>query len=47
MNGDRKLGCELTLRAGEIVYDVNGRATPPWQEAPSSYWEIRFPQEII
>ena len=47
MLGDRKLNCEMTLRAGEIVYDVNGRATPLWEEAPASYWEIRYPQEII
>ena len=47
MLGDRKLSCEMTLRAGEIVYDVNGRATPLWEEAPASYWEIRYPQEII
>ena len=45
--GDRKLSCEMTLRAGEIVYDVNGRATPLWEEAPASYWEIRYPEEII
>lgn len=45
--GDRKLSCEMTLRAGEIVYDVNGRATPLWEEAPPSYWEIRYPEEII
>ena len=45
--GDRKLSCEMTLRAGEIVYDVNGRATPLWEDAPASYWEIRYPEEII
>lgn len=45
--GDRKLNCEMTLRAGEIVYDVNGRATPLWEDAPASYWEIRYPEEII
>ena len=29
MNGDRKLSCEMTIRAGEIVYDLNGRSNPP------------------
>ena len=47
MNGDRKLSCEMTLRAGEIVYDVNGRAVPAWEDAPPSYWEIRYPEEIV
>ncbi len=47
MNGSRKLSCEMTLRAGEIVYDVNGRAAPAWEDAPPSYWEIRYPKEIV
>ncbi len=46
MNGKRKLGCELTIRAGEIVYDLNGRAAPLWQEAPPAYWKIRYPKDI-
>ena len=37
----------MTLRAGEIVYDVNGRAVPAWEDAPPSYWEIRYPEEIV
>ena len=47
MNGLRKLGCELTIRAGDIVYDLNGRATPLWQEAPPAYWKIRYPKDSI
>jgi len=47
MSGSRKLSCEMTLRAGEIVYDVNGRSAPAWEEAPPSYWEIRYPKEIV
>jgi len=47
MNGSRKLTCEMTLRAGEIVYDLNGRAAPVWEDAPPSYWEIRYPKEIV
>ena len=43
LDGDRKLACEMTVRAGEIVYDVNGRARPLWQEAPPDYWKIRYP----
>jgi dihydroorotase len=27
---NRRLGCELTLRAGNVVWDRNGRAATPW-----------------
>ena len=47
MNGRHKLCCEMTLRAGEIVYDINGRSAPAWEDAPPSYWEIRYPEEIV
>ena len=45
MAGSRKLTCEMTLRAGEIVYDVAGRSAPAWEDAPESYWQIRYPEE--
>ena len=32
MMGTQKLNCELTLRAGEVVYDLNGLASPLWNE---------------
>ena len=38
MTGANKLNCEMTIRAGEIVYDVNARALCPWQDAPEEYW---------
>ncbi len=47
MNGDRKLTCEMTLRGGDIVFDVNGRSVPAWEDAPASYWKIRYPEEIV
>lgn len=47
MNGDRKLSCEMTIRAGEIVYDLNGRSTPLWEDAPPEYWQIRYPTGAI
>ena len=47
MNGDRKLSCDMTIRAGEIVYDLNGRATPAWEDAPPAYWQIRYPSGVI
>ncbi|MEQ9443037.1 MAG: amidohydrolase/deacetylase family metallohydrolase [Cyclobacteriaceae bacterium] len=30
MEGSQKLECELTIRAGKIVYDLNGISRPPW-----------------
>lgn len=43
--GDQKLTCEMTLRAGEIVYDVSGRSVPLWEDAGESYWKLRYPKE--
>lgn len=37
IEGDRRLGCEMTLRAGKIVYDLNGRAAVPWRGADLPY----------
>jgi len=30
MNGTRRLNCELTLKDGQVVYDLNGIASPLW-----------------
>ncbi|MBI2505058.1 MAG: amidohydrolase/deacetylase family metallohydrolase [Candidatus Latescibacteria bacterium] len=32
-DGTQKLECQLTVRKGEIVWDLNGRGRPRWQEA--------------
>lgn len=37
IEGDRRLGCEMTLRAGKIVYDLNGRAGVPWRGSNIQY----------
>jgi dihydroorotase len=34
-NGDRKLTCEMTIRDGRIVWDLNGMGSPAW-DAPST-----------
>ena len=31
MKGNQKLECELTLRAGKVVYDLNGLASSDWK----------------
>ena len=32
--GDQKLECELTVRAGQVVWDLNGISRPMWTELP-------------
>ena len=32
MAGGRKLECELTLRAGQVAWDLNGRSRPSWDD---------------
>jgi dihydroorotase len=34
MNGTRKLVCEMTLRDGRIVWDLNGMNSEDWEHAP-------------
>jgi dihydroorotase len=34
LEGKVKLGCELTLREGTVVYDLNGMAATPWEKIP-------------
>jgi dihydroorotase len=33
MTGDQKLECELTIKAGQVVWDLNGRSRPMWTES--------------
>jgi dihydroorotase len=40
MNGDRKFVCELTIRDGKIVYDLNGISRPEWDKLPANYKEV-------
>jgi dihydroorotase len=35
--GTVRLACELTLREGEVVYDLNGIAAPDWKTLPRDY----------
>ncbi|MBX3085996.1 MAG: amidohydrolase/deacetylase family metallohydrolase [Anaerolineae bacterium] len=39
--GTQKLVCQLTLRAGKVVYDLDGVTMPEWPNAPAPYWTIR------
>jgi dihydroorotase len=37
MDGTQKLTCELTLRDGRVVYDLNGLSRPDWTTLPPNY----------
>ncbi|HZF39567.1 MAG TPA: amidohydrolase/deacetylase family metallohydrolase [Blastocatellia bacterium] len=37
MRGTQKLTCELTLREGKVVYDLNGITRPDWDKLPRDY----------
>ncbi|HLV37280.1 MAG TPA: amidohydrolase/deacetylase family metallohydrolase [Spirillospora sp.] len=41
--GNKRLVCQMTLRAGEVVYDSEGLSMPLWEDAPPEYWRIRTP----
>ena len=35
--GTQRLVCELTLRDGKVIYDLNGIARPAWETLPKDY----------
>ncbi|MGE0127924.1 MAG: amidohydrolase/deacetylase family metallohydrolase [Blastocatellales bacterium] len=37
LRGTQKLTCELTLREGKVVYDLNGLTRPDWDKLPRDY----------
>lgn len=40
MNGTRKLECELTVKGGKVVYDLNGISRPDWKTLPKNYTNV-------
>jgi len=34
MKGTKKLECEVTVKAGQVVWDLNGRSVPDWSTMP-------------
>ena len=37
LDGKQRLECELTLRDGKVVYDLNGITRPEWTTLPKGY----------
>ena len=44
MDGCHKLICELTIRNGKIVYDLNGISRPDWKTLPKNYKAVGDPR---
>ncbi len=44
MPGTQKLVCELTLRNGKVVYDLNGISRPDWTKLPKDYKQTGDPR---
>ncbi len=40
----RKLVCELTVRNGKVVYDLNGISRPDWDKLPKNYLQTGDPR---
>ena len=44
MQGKQKLICELTVRNGKVVYDLNGISRPDWEKLPKNYMQTGDPR---
>ncbi|MBV8071108.1 MAG: amidohydrolase/deacetylase family metallohydrolase [Acidobacteriaceae bacterium] len=44
MQGKQKLECEMTVKAGRIVYDLNGVSRPDWKTLPPNYTGVGDPR---
>jgi dihydroorotase len=44
MIGDSRLEALLTVRRGEVVFDIEGLSMPEWHKTPSAYWFTPFLQ---
>ncbi len=40
MSGTQKFECEMTMRNGRVVYDLNGISRPDWKKLPKDYTAI-------
>jgi dihydroorotase len=44
LRGTKRLACEMTLRDGKIVYDLNGLGRPEWTSLPKNYRDTGDPR---
>jgi dihydroorotase len=43
MDGDQKFVCEMTVKNGKVVYDLNGISRPDWRTLPPDYTNVGDP----
>jgi len=43
-NGNQKLECQMTVKDGRIVYDLNGLSRPEWKTLPKDYTAVGDPR---
>lgn len=43
LDGTQKLTCEMTVRNGKVVYDLNGISRPEWKSLPAGYMQVGDP----
>jgi dihydroorotase len=44
MDGTQKFDCEMTVKNGKIVYDLNGISRPEWTTLPKDYRQVGDPR---
>jgi dihydroorotase len=44
MDGAQKFVCELTVKGGQVVYDLNGISRPDWRTLPHNYTNVGDPR---
>jgi dihydroorotase len=44
MDGTQKFVCELTVKGGKVIYDLNGISRPDWRTLPHNYTNVGDPR---
>ena len=44
MDGTEKFVCEMTVKGGKVIYDLNGISRPDWRTLPPNYTNIGDPR---
>ena len=44
MDGNQKFVCELTVKGGRVIYDLNGISRPDWKTLPKNYTQVGDPR---
>jgi dihydroorotase len=44
MDGKQKIVCEMTIKGGKVVYDLNGTSRPDWRDLPPNYTNVGDPR---